>query len=84
MTLAQLDELGGALQQLRTALAFFESACTLDEQGNVDDRLIKHYAHLLEEAHWAWNRAFEAGGPLLPAPSRPRGWVNLTTAEGCV
>jgi hypothetical protein len=83
MTLSHLDELGGAMRDLRDAVSAFEDACTPDEHDAVAEPAVTRSAAALERAHQAWNRAFEAAQPVLPAPCRPRGWYNTSRINGC-
>ncbi len=83
MTLSQLDELGGALKDLQYAVSWFEQASTPDVEGNTDEQRLQRAAASLEAAHLAWNRTIEAARPFLPAPSRPRGWENMSRVNGC-
>ena len=83
MTLTQLDDLGGALKDLDSALAHFEHACTPDEHGQIVEAEVTRAAAALRNCHLAWNTAFEVAQPILPAPVRPRGWLNMTRVNGC-
>jgi hypothetical protein len=83
MTLEQLDAIGRALRDLQEAVSYYEHVCTPDGQGKSDQKLIEQAARTLDRTHQAWNRAVETARPFVPAPSRPRGWTNMSSSGGC-